>query len=156
MGFRLSLSKVPLDKKDEMWNITDYDQLYEFKEENVKDLVYDFCTDAMLDCLQKVEMPRATSVKLDVESDIEIGVMDKEHFLIFMSEIKKYAYNMLLPTDENKSPAILDKWYWDFIEPSDNPHLLCNGRDWLSAYFDALYLYKTIDWNNEFVYFEIG
>lgn len=146
MGFRLSLYVLPKEDAKTLWKTKDYDEARETLNK-LERIVYDYCTDAMLDVFK--QMKRATKCKLDVECDICMGKMNKELFMVFMNRIKWYAERQIKVSENPLS-------WWPYIRESDNPWELCCSRDWIGAYFQAWYIYKKMDWNNNYIYLEIG
>lgn len=147
MGMRLSLSLLPREKADTLWNEQDDDRVMEEIRE-LESIAYDFCTDAMWDIYE--DMPRLTEKNLDVECDIVIGKMDSEAFLMFTKEVQKRAERQI-----RASPHPL--MYWgDIIQPSNNKWELCQSLDWIGALFKCFYIHKIMDWENNYVMFEIG
>ena len=147
MGMRLSLSLLPKEKASALWKEQNDEKVSEEINE-LERIAYDFCTDAMWDIYQ--DMPRLTEKKLDVECDVVIGKMDSEAFLKFTKQVQKYAERQI---KESKNPLM----YWgNIIQPSDNKWELCQSLDWIGALFKCLYIHKVMDWENNYILFEIG
>ncbi len=147
MGMRLSLKLLPKEKADVLWKEQDDEKVSEEICE-LERIAYDFCTDAMWDIYK--DMPRLTEKKLDVECDIVIGKMDSEAFLKFTKEVQKRAERQIKESD---NPLM----YWgDIIQPSNKKWELCQSLDWIGALFKCFYIHKIMDWENNYVMFEIG
>ena len=152
MGMRLSLHVLPKDVAKKLWLVTDYDDYYELTR-NLESIVYDFCTDAMwdieVDKELKKKMKRLTKSKLDVECDKVLGKMDKEGFMVFLNKVKQYAERQIKEYDD---PLL----YWDCHYEPENPWRLLGSIDWLSAYYECWFILRKMDWENNYILYEIG
>lgn len=147
MGMRLSLSLLPKEKADALWGEKD-DEKVMSGIDGLERIAYDFCTDAMWDIYN--DMPRLTEKKLEVECDIVIGKMDSEAFLKFTKEVQKRAERQIRESDR---PLM----YWgNIIQPSNKKWELCQSLDWIGALFKCFYIHKVMDWENNYILFEIG
>jgi len=145
MGLRLSLLVMPKSLQEEIYKCTDEKTFFD----SVKDLekiAYDFCTDAMFDIVQ--EMHRVTETKLSCECDVHLGIMTKEDFKMFTEEVLKYAYRQYENCNDSKDTS------WQRLP--ENKWKLTYSFDWISAYFNCLYIMKVFDWENNVIYFEIS
>ena len=147
MGFRLSLYVLPKEKYVEVKKIADDEEFWDTVDD-LEQMKYDYCTDAMLDVQD--QMLRLTDTKLSCECDIVLGAMDKEHFKIFMESILKYAKRQW----EYKKEANIAFWWWD--KPSNDKWSLTESTDWVGAYFDAMYMLKMFDWDNNVIMLQIS
>lgn len=159
MGMRLSLSVLPKTIAKQLWKMTDQDKFFDTVK-TLEDIASDFCTDAMYYVLDK--MQRVTKNKLSCECDIHIGKIDKDTFLIFINAVKEKAKKCGINAE------FCGTSYFDLATPYgiENPlnfkgnvkskWSITHGIDWISAYFNCLYIYKQFDWKNNYIYFEIG
>ena len=152
MGMRLSLDVLPKDVAKKLWLVTDYDDYHDLTY-NLERIVYDFCTDAMWDIEAdkelKKKMKRLTKSKLGIEDDIVLGKMDKEGFMVFMTRVKWYAERQIRESDNPLQ-------YWDGHYETENPWRLLGSIDWLSAYYECWFILKKMDWENNYILYEIG
>lgn len=146
MGMRLSLYVLPKEKAKEMWLMQSDDSLWEHIDQ-LEQIAHDFCTDAMWDVCK--QMKRLTKSKLEIECDVVIGKMSLAEFDIFLDRIKWYAERQIRESD---NPL----FWWDIIRPSDNEWRLCQTQDWIGAYFQGWYIRKKMDWENNYILFDIG
>lgn len=147
MGMRLSLE---LMKRSE-WERCKQSKCTRLEDLNVhtiEDVMYDWCTDAFLDLYHKNEVPRLTEHKLENEVDMYIGVLDECAFMKLTEIIYDKAY------------FFKDKINWESVK-----NAMCKKEDkykfgysftWLDGYYNALHIYKMIDWNKYVLYAEIG
>ena len=149
---RLSLHVLPKDVAKKLWLVTDYDE-YHGLTSNLERIVYDFCTDAMWDIYcdkeLKKKMKRLTKAKLSIEEDVVLGKMDKEGFTTFLNRVKQYAERQIKESD---NPLI----YWDYHYEPENPWMLMGGIDWVSAYYECWFILRKMDWENNYILYEIG
>ena len=149
---RLSLHVLPKDVAKKLWLVTDYDE-YHGLTNNLERIVYDFCTDAMWDIYcdkeLKKKMKRLTKAKLSIEEDVVLGKMDKEGFTTFLNRVKQYAERQIKESD---NPLI----YWDYHYEPENPWMLMGGIDWVSAYYECWFILRKMDWENNYILYEIG
>ena len=149
---RLSLHVLPKDVAKKLWLVTDYDE-YHGLTSNLERIVYDFCTDAMWDIYcdkeLKKKMKRLTKAKLSIEEDVVLGKMDKEGFTTFLNRVKQYAERQIKESD---NPLI----YWDYHYEPENPWMLMGGIDWISAYYECWFILRKMDWENNYILYEIG
>ena len=146
MGTRLTIKVLPKSDAKKIWLMKDWEPIWNIVD-GLEQIRYDYCTDAMLDVYK--QMKRLTKNKLEVECDIWLGKMGKEEFKIFMDRIKWYAEHQI---KESPNPLL----YWVSIYETDDPWRLCGLIDWIGAYFDAWYIYKKMDWENNYIFAEIG
>ena len=148
---RLSLHVLPKDVAKKLWLVTDYDE-YHGLTDNLERIVYDFCTDAMWDIYcdkaLKSKMKRLTKSRLRIEDDVILGKMDKEGFMVFLNRVKWYAERQI------KSDKPLQ--YWDCHYEPENPWRLLGSIDWLSAYYECWFILRKMDWENNYILYEIG
>lgn len=149
---RLTLHVLPKDVAKKLWLVTDYDE-YHGLTDNLEKIVHDFCTDAMWDIYcdknLKKKMKRLTKAKLSIEEDVVLGKMDKEGFMVFLNRVKWYAERQIKESDNP-----LQYWDWHF-EP-ENPWSLVGGIDWLSAYYCCWFILRKMNWENNYILYEIG
>ena len=146
MGYRLTLYVLPKTEAKKLWNMTTYEQANEVLDKLEK-IVHDYCTDAMIDV--RKQMKRVTKAKLDIECDCWMGKMNKELFMVFLDKIKWYAERQI-----KESPDPLT--WWPYIRESDDKWKLCNTIDWIGAYFQGWYIFKQMDWDNNYIYATMG
>ena len=151
MGMRLSLHVLPKDVAKKLWLVTDYDEYYDLTN-NLERIVYDFCTDAMWDIYVdkelKKKMKRLTKSKLSVEEDIVLGKMDKEGFMTFLDRVKWYAERNI----KQGEPLL----YWPYHGEINDPWRLLDSIDWISAYYECWFILRKMDWENNYILYEIG
>ena len=150
MGIRLSLRKASKEIEDKLtlWPADKESELLVFINENTEDMLYDFCTDAMYDIHKK--WIRLTNEKFEFECDFTYGKMRKKEFLEFTNAVKSRAKAFV---------ELIFPYYFRVVEePDDNSGkwTLCNSIDWVSAYYQCLYIYKIFDWEHDFIIWELG
>lgn len=145
MGFRLSL--YLMEKKEWERCLDSSTESYEeLDPQTVEDVMYDWCTDAFMDMYRDHKVPRLTKQTLDWETDICVGILHKDAF----QDLIKYIY-----ARASKHP-----FPWE-----DAAELMCNldhkyefgySTTWHSAFFTALHIYKTVDWNNYVLFAKVS
>ena len=149
MGIRLSLKVLPKYVAKKIWLATEYEDIIS---KELEPIVSDFCTDAMFDVLgdkeQSKKLKRLTKNKLSIECDVWLGKMDKECFMAFLNKVKYYAERQIKSGD----PLC----YWECHHECENPWMLFNSIDWISAYYECWFILKKMDWENNYIYCELG
>ena len=130
-----------------LWLEENEDIVFDTIYDSLECIVYDFCTDAVLDVAKK--MKRVTKRKLEAECDIWLLKMGMEEFKTFVERVRWYAKQQarLYPGDDEylERTLFFDAWgdgkKWD----------LCISTDWVGAFYQCLFIYKMMDWDNNFV-----
>lgn len=145
MGFRLSL--YLMEKKEYQRCLESTTESYEeLDPQTVENVMYDWCTDAFMDMFRDRKVPRLTRQTLDWESDVCVGVLHKDAF----KDLIKYIY-----ARASKYP-----FPWE-----DAAELMCNldhkyefgySTTWHSAFFTAIHIYKTVDWDNYVIFAKVS
>lgn len=163
MGIRLSLRKASKEIEDKLtlWPADKESELHDFINENAEDMLYDFCTDAMYDIYEK--WIRLTNEKFEFECDFTYGKMRKKEFLDFIAAVKARATKQIDEAckGDYKFPngELVLPYYFktvDVASEESNKWRLCFSIDWISAYYQCLYIYKIFDWEHDFIIWELS
>jgi len=163
MGIRLSLRKASKEIEDKLtlWPADKESELHNFIDENTEDMLYDFCTDAMYDIHEK--WIRLTNEKFGFECDYTYGKMRKNEFLDFMASVKARAAKIVEAASKGDyrypNGELVLPFYFNTVGLPDKESSkweLCSSIDWVSAYYQCLYIYKIFDWEHDFIIWELS
>lgn len=163
MGIRLSLRKASKEIEDKLtlWPADKESELHDFIRENTEDMLYDFCTDAMHGMHEK--WIRLTNEKFEFECDFTYGKMRKKEFLEFTNAVKDRAARLIDEACKGNykypSGELVLPYYFNVVDVASDESdkwSLCFSIDWISAYYQCLYIYKIFDWERDFIIWELS
>ena len=163
MGIRLSLWKASreIENKLTLWPADDEDGLHDFIRDNTEKMLYDFCTDAMYDLSDK--WVRLTNERFEFECDFMYGKMREKEFLAFISAGKARAAKIVEEASKGDyrypNGELVLPFYFNSVGLPDKESSkweLCSSIDWVSAYYQCLYIHKIFDWEHDFIIWELS
>lgn len=145
MGNRLTLHLI--EKKEwERCKASDAKSLYDLDVNIIEEVMYDWCTDAFEDIYHAGHVHRLTPQKLDEECDIYVGVMDEESFKHLIKRIYEIASKFNHDWEQAKYA----------MRKTEDKYTFGFESTWHGAYYNAIHIWKIIDWEKYVLYAEIS